>query len=261
MQADLSSGLVMVLSFDHVQTKHVARVLTIVTTLAAVSCGAKTHDEPSIGISDDASATQDASAGEDASTSDTISIRAESSAETIQEASPVDGASSTTQDAEVGAVTTDPWPESCVPAAYLSRPASAFLLTGPAGSERFGDLARPGETMTAKMNGLARSYQSRFETAGNAIVGHGFDGSLGIAVPSLTVGEYSCPAAGIAFDNENAGPRDSNSARTKDCCKVQITKVGGIGETVEGTFSGILVHDPLESWIKVEDGRFSVVRR
>jgi hypothetical protein len=111
------------------------------------------------------------------------------------------------------------------------------------------------------MNGLQRSYQGGFATRGKGIIGYGFDGSIGITLPSLAVGEYSCPDAAIAFANENVGARDSNSAVTKSCCKVQVTKTGGVGTTIEGTFSGILVHDPLESWIKVEEGHFSVELR
>lgn len=155
---------------------------------------------------------------------------------------------------------TAPWPESCVPAANLDRPAGEGLLTGPAGAQSFGDPAAPGETMTATLNGYPRAW-TRFAGAASGFVGYGFDGSMGITVPSLGPGTYACPDASIAWGNLNAGAHDSNSAGTVNCCTIEITRSGAVGEMIEGTFSGILVHMPLQSWIKIEDGHFSVVRK
>ena len=53
-------------------------------------------------------------------------------------------------------LSTDPWPSSCVPVAYLDRPAAPVLLTGPSISDGAGLPARPGETMTMTLNGLQR---------------------------------------------------------------------------------------------------------
>jgi hypothetical protein len=154
-----------------------------------------------------------------------------------------------------------PWAESCVPAANRSRPAGAFLLTGPAGTLGLGDAAVPGEHMSARLNGLERTFD-RFGAADRGFTGYGFDGSISLRLPSLAAGTYSCASsAGIVYNNSNAGGRDSNVAGSVYCCTITITRSGAVGEPIEGTFSGILVHDALISWIKVEDGSFSVIRR
>jgi hypothetical protein len=171
-----------------------------------------------------------------------------------------DGRSEGTIDADRPAVTTSPWPESCVPPDNLPRPAGQDLLTGPAGSASFGEPAGPGESMTAKLNGYVRSF-GRFQTNSGGLVGYGFDGSIALMLPSFAVGTYACPAAGIGYANLSAGSRDSNAAASRTCCTIQIARSGAVGEIVEGTFSGILIHGPLISWIKVEDGHFAVVRR
>lgn len=169
-----------------------------------------------------------------------------------------DEALDTNRDAPV--VTTAPWPESCVPPDNLPRPAGEALLTGPAGTSMSGEPGGPGEMMTAKLNGYLRSF-NRFQTKSNALVGNGFDGSITLTLPSFAVGSYACPTAVIDYANLNAGARDSNAARSRDCCTIEITRSGAVGEIVEGTFSGIMIHGPLISWIKVEDGRFAIVRR
>ena len=114
--------------------------------------------------------------------------------------------------------------------------------------------------MTATLNGFARSF-TRFDANSAGVVGYGFDGSLGISLPALAPGIYACPAAGIEYLNLAAGGRDSNSAGSVNCCTIQIIRSGAVGEPIEGVFSGILVHQPLQSWIKVEDGHFTVLRR
>jgi len=157
-------------------------------------------------------------------------------------------------------ITTAPWPESCVPPAFLSRPASEYLLSGPAGDDQSGQPAGPGESMMATLNGFARSF-IRFDTNAAGLVGYGFDGSIRISLPTLAPGTNSCPAAAIEYRNLAAGTRDSNSAGSVNCCTIQIIRSGAVGEPIEGIFSGILVHQSLQSWIKVEDGHFTVLRR
>jgi hypothetical protein len=45
-------------------------------------------------------------------------------------------------------------------------------------------------------------------------------------------------------------------------CRIDVTKAGALpGETVEGTFSGILNSGMNLTWLKVEEGSFKVVRR
>jgi hypothetical protein len=114
--------------------------------------------------------------------------------------------------------------------------------------------------MTATLNGFARSF-IRFDADAAGLVGYGFDGSIGISLPTLAPGTHSCPAAALEYINLAAGARDSNSAGSMDCCTIQIIRSGDVGEPIEGIFSGILIHQPLQSWIKVEDGHFTVLRR
>jgi hypothetical protein len=112
--------------------------------------------------------------------------------------------------------------------------------------------------MTATLNGFARSF-TRFDVNPSGVAGYSFDGSIKIFLPALARGTYACP--GIQYLNLDAGARDSNSAGSADCCTIQIIRSGAVGEPIEGIFSGILVHQPLQSWVKVEDGNFTVLRR
>ena len=122
--------------------------------------------------------------------------------------------------------------------------------------------AWPGETMTATLNGFRRSFVD-FVIKGvrGALEGYGCDGSFYFSVPSLVPGTYACPDIKITYSNQHAGPLEFNSASTQDCCTLEITRGGGLGEFIEGTFSGILIQGAVGSWIKVENGHFAVVAR
>jgi hypothetical protein len=122
--------------------------------------------------------------------------------------------------------------------------------------------------MTATLNGFRRSYV-RFVTAGKDpdaapslrgdIEGYGCDGYFYFTLPSLAPGTYRCPDVGIRWFNQHAGPLEFNNAATADCCTIEITRSGGPGEFIEGTFSGIMINDALRSWIKIENGHFAVI--
>jgi hypothetical protein len=123
-----------------------------------------------------------------------------------------------------------------------------------------GDPGRSGETMTAKLNGFARTF-NRFDTSFRGVVGYGTDGSLDISVPSLAPAAYACPAAKIDFNNSFPGALEFNQSISRSCCTIQISRSGAIGEPIEGTFSAILINDQLQSWIKIEEGHFLVMLR
>jgi hypothetical protein len=116
--------------------------------------------------------------------------------------------------------------------------------------------------MTATLNGLRRSFVT-FGTEGfrGTIEGAGCDGQIYFSLPSLAPGTYSCPDIKIAWFNQYAGPLEGNNASSQDCCTVEITRSGGPGEFIEGTFSGILIHSGVIGWIKIENGHFAVIRR
>jgi hypothetical protein len=167
----------------------------------------------------------------------------------------VDG--STEFDASV--ISPDPWPESCVPERYRPNPAGPLLLTGI--QKVISSNALPDETMTATLNGYRQSYVTFF-TYGlrGELEGYGCDGSFYFELPSLAPGKYACPDAKITWSNRRAG-FEGNAASSEDCCTLQITRSGGTGEWIEGTFSGILINGGLNTWIKVENGHFAVVAR
>jgi hypothetical protein len=166
-------------------------------------------------------------------------------------------------------LSTDPWPSSCVPAGYLDRPAAAVLLTGPSTSDGAGIPARPGESMTVTLNGLQRSFSEAFLTNGDIapgatffIRGYGDAGELDVGSPSLDPGTYTCSGAAFGYLNDYAQTqRVSNLYFTNNCCQIQITSSGGVGDPIQGTFSGILIDGDLTTWIKVEAGSFSVIRQ
>ena len=162
----------------------------------------------------------------------------------------------------------DPWPSSCVTVS-LDRPASAASLTGPNPNSGHRDPPLPGEFIAAKLNGLARMFSTsltvqvtddgamrRFSAEVD-----GPDGAMYVAVPDGGPGSYACPTAGLGYSNVKGSTTIAN-AWASSCCRIDVTKAGGLpGETVEGTFSGILISGGNQTWLKVEEGSFKVVRR
>jgi len=132
------------------------------------------------------------------------------------------------------------------------------MLTGLA--EAISSNAWPGETMTATLNGFRRSFVN-FVTYGirGELEGYGCDGAFYFSLPSLAPGTYACPDVKIRWSNQSAG-REGHAGVTQDCCTVEITRSGGRGEFVEGTFSGIVIHG-LQSWFKIENGHFAMMVR
>jgi hypothetical protein len=162
----------------------------------------------------------------------------------------------------------DPWPASCV-TVPLDQPASAADLTGPSPNSRLGDPPLPGEFIAAKLNGLARTFSTSltvdvYEDAAAmrwfyARV-YGPDGDMDVGVPDSGPGSYLCPPAVLAYSNVK-GTTTISHGWSASCCRIDVTKAGGLaGETVEGTFSGILIGGN-STWIKVEEGSFKLVRR
>jgi hypothetical protein len=150
-------------------------------------------------------------------------------------------------------LTTDPWPSSCAEWVDLvaPRPYSPAAISSwqPV---VFGSPALPGETMTATLNGVPLSFSNSFDELANdpsytSIFGYGDHGEFGVYGFPLAVGSYACPQ--VAIGAGGVQPM---------CCRIDITKVGEVGDTIEGTFSGI-IDSPL--WINVENGQFKVVRR
>ena len=83
-----------------------------------------------------------------------------------------------------------------------------------------------------------------------------------MGTPSLDPGSYTCSLAAFDYLNDSDQPqRVSNLYFTGNCCQIQITSSGGVGEPIAGTFSGILIDGDLMTWIKVEAGSFSVIRQ
>jgi len=162
----------------------------------------------------------------------------------------------------------DPWPASCVTVS-LDRPAGAASLTGPNPNSGRRDPPLPGEFIAAKLNGLARTFSTSLtvEVIDDGAMRwfsarvDGPDGEMGVVVPDGGPGSYLCPNAALAYSNVKGSPTIGN-VWSSTCCRIDVTKAGGLpGETVEGTFSGILVSGGNETWIKVEEGSFKVVRR
>jgi hypothetical protein len=161
-------------------------------------------------------------------------------------------------------VTTDPWPTSCL-SFYGGLPANTCLLTGPSASGNFGVPAASGETMTATLNGLPRSFSNSFDVSfadptSVRIFGYGDDGELGITAFPAALGTYACPNAMINFADIGPGMRATNAAYSGGCCTIVVTTSGAVGEPIEGTFSGILLNASLNVWVKVEAGSFRVIR-
>jgi hypothetical protein len=167
----------------------------------------------------------------------------------------------------------DPWPASCVPEAYRDRPAGRVLLTGPSLPGRE-DRVRADESYTATLNGLPRAFIDFLDThddrpSGGSFVieGIGGDGSVAVGVPSLEPGSYACGKDNLGYLNDLRDDRlyqeglNVYMPAAQGCCQIQITGSGAVGEPISGTFSGILIDDSLETWIKVEAGAFTVIRQ
>jgi hypothetical protein len=125
-----------------------------------------------------------------------------------------------------------------------------------AGPAVFGTPALPNEQMTATLDGVPVSFSTSFyeltNDARNAMLfGYGEHGELGLTAFALTPGTYSCPSVAIAY-----GALVSNG-----CCQIEVTKAGEVGDTIEGTFSGIVGDQAGGRAVKVENGTFKVVRR
>ena len=162
----------------------------------------------------------------------------------------------------------DPWPSSCV-TVPIDRPASAQALTGPNPNSGFGDPPLPGEFIAAKLNGLARMFSTSLtvEVIDDGAMRwfsaqvDGPDGAMNVVVPEGGPGSYLCPTATLSYANVKGSTTIAN-AFSATCCRIDVTKAGGLpGETVEGTFSGILISGGNLIWLKVEEGSFKVVRR
>ena len=125
-----------------------------------------------------------------------------------------------------------------------------------AGPVVFGSPALAGEQMTATLDGVPVSFSTSFyelinDTQSAIVFGYGEHGELGLSAFPLVPGAYSCPSVAIAY-----GALFSNG-----CCRIEVTKAGEVGDTIEGTFSGIVGDQGGDRLVKVENGTFKVVRR
>ena len=161
---------------------------------------------------------------------------------------------------------TNPWAASCV-AGSLDRPAGPTYLTGAFAGSGLGSAPLPGESFTATLNGLARSFSTGFTVGQNvsgsiSIKAYGNDGYMLLSLPMGGPGSYTCPVgdAGVSYANVRAGWEGNGYGSNTYCCAFEITKVGAVGDTVEGTFTGIL-NSSINTWVQVEAGVFKVVRR
>src|SRR5262245_20598980 len=161
---------------------------------------------------------------------------------------------------------TAPWDASCV-AGSLDRPAGPTYLTGPYAGSGLGSTPLPGESVIATFNGLARAFSISLTVGENAsgsisIRAYGNDGFMTLSVPTGGPGSYTCPVGDsyVSYANLKAGWEGNAFGSNTGCCKFEITKVGAVGEAVEGTFSGIL-NSQINTWVQVEAGAFRVIRR
>jgi hypothetical protein len=157
-------------------------------------------------------------------------------------------------------ITVDPWSSSCANSFGPSTPVSRDQLLS-AGPVEFGLSAIAGEAITATLNGVPMSFSTTFYELLNdeqnaLIVGYGEHGELGFSAFPLAPGSYACPSASMTYDAPGTVPLTTGA-----CCRIEVTKVGDVGDTIEGTFSGIVIEPYGGPWINVEDGRFKVVRR
>ncbi len=142
-------------------------------------------------------------------------------------------------------------------------------MTGPNPNSGRRDPPLPGEFIAAKLNGLARTFSTSLtvEVIDDGAMRwfsaqvDGPDGEMRVAAPDGGPGSYLCPTASLGYSNVKGSPTIGN-VWSSTCCRIDVTKGGGLpGETVEGTFSGILNSGGNLTWLKVEEGSFKVVRR
>jgi hypothetical protein len=115
--------------------------------------------------------------------------------------------------------------------------------------------------MSVTMNGIPRTFD-HFGGTSKELVGYSSNGSVTIEPTSLALGTYSCPDASISYNNSNAGDRDSNVYSSMACCTLEITKSGGVGEIIEGTFAGVVSNpSPSRIWVNLTQGSFSITNR
>jgi hypothetical protein len=147
----------------------------------------------------------------------------------------------------------------------LDRPAGATYLTGPYSGSGLGSAPMPGESVTATLNDLGRVFSTSFtvrDVASGAIQidAFGNDGFVYLTLPAGGPGSYLCPSAGVIYGNLKSGWEGNAFASSPNCCRVEITKLGAVGDTIEGSFSGIL-NSGFQTWLEIEAGTFKVVRR
>jgi hypothetical protein len=142
----------------------------------------------------------------------------------------------------------------------MSRQAGEAAFIGPAGVASFGEPAQMGEAMRVRLNGFEITFD-RFAITARGVSGYGFDGGVSLTVPRSEVGKYRCPEATIRYSNQETGAREFNVLSSEACCSIEITRVGPLGEPIEGTFSGVLYNVSNFSWAVAAEGEFTVLNR